>query len=143
MRTGPSATRPLDRPASPHPKVTPPKMPGPSPDQRQRNRRPRRRTQSTYRAPVSEYEEQQELEAARERNDLDISDLREMSVTELREVGKDLEIDAASGERKDDLVESILQRQTERAGHAYATGILDVVDEGYGFMRRQIGRAHV
>src|SRR5258705_6739437 len=111
-------------------------MPQLGPDQRQRNRRPRRRTQMTYRAPVSEYEEQQELEAARERNDLDISDLREMSVTELREVGRDLEIDAASGERKDDLVESILQRQTERAGHAYATGILDIVDEGFGFMRR-------
>ena len=32
------------------------------------------------RAPVSEYDEMQELEAARERNDLDISDLRAMSV---------------------------------------------------------------
>ena len=31
---------------------------------------------------------------------------------------------------------SILQRQSERAGHVYATGILDIVDEGYGFMRR-------
>src|SRR4029077_4520217 len=36
----------------------------------------------------------------------------------------------------DDLVDQILQRQTERAGLDYATGILDVVDEGYGFMRR-------
>ena len=35
----------------------------------------------------------QELEAARERNDLDISDLREMSVTELRAVGRDLDIE--------------------------------------------------
>ena len=42
----------------------------------------------------------------------------------------------ASGERKDVLVDRILQRQTERAGHAYATGILDIVDEGFGFMRR-------
>ena len=39
------------------------------------------------RAPVSEYDEMQELEAARERNDLDVSDLLEMSVTELRAVG--------------------------------------------------------
>ncbi|MBA2701742.1 MAG: hypothetical protein H0U58_08590, partial [Chloroflexi bacterium] len=56
-------------------------MPGPGPDQRNqsaRNRRPRRRTQSTYRAPVSEFDEQQEIEAARERNDLEVSDLREM-----------------------------------------------------------------
>ena len=41
-----------------------------------------------------------------------------------------------TGERKDDLVDRILQRQTERAGHDYASGILDIVDEGFGFMRR-------
>ena len=111
-------------------------MPGPGPDQRSRNRRPRRRTQSTYRAPVSEFEEQQEIEAARERNDLEVSDLREMSVTELRQVGRDLELETATGDRKDELVDRILQRQTERAGHAYASGILDIVDEGFGFMRR-------
>ena len=111
-------------------------MPGPGPDQRSRNRRPRRRGPSSFRAPVSEYEEQQELEAARERNDLHVADLREMSVTELRRVGRDLELDTAAGDRKDELVDRILQRQTERAGHDYASGILDIVDEGFGFMRR-------
>jgi transcription termination factor Rho len=85
---------------------------------------------------VTEYDEMQELEAARERNDLDVSDLREMSLTELRQVGRDLELETAAEERKEDLVESILREQTERAGLAYATGILDIVDEGYGFMRR-------
>ena len=88
------------------------------------------------RAPVTEYDEMQELEAARERNDLDVADLREMSVTELRQVGRDLELETRTEDRKDDLVDRILQAQTERAGLDYATGILDVVDEGYGFMRR-------
>ena len=88
------------------------------------------------RAPVTEYDEMQELEAARERNDLDVTDLREMSVAELRQLGRDLELDTQTADRKDDLVDRILQRQTERAGLDYATGILDVVDEGYGFMRR-------
>ena len=37
---------------------------------------------------------------------------------------------------KEELVDRILARQSELAGHAYATGILDVVDEGFGFMRR-------
>jgi len=90
----------------------------------------------TGRAPVTEYDEMQELEAARERNDLDVTDLREMSVAELRQLGRDLELEARTDDRKDDLVDAILQRQTERAGLDYATGILDVVDEGYGFMRR-------
>src|SRR5256714_2386315 len=107
---------------------------GPDPRDRSRNRRPRRRV-PVGRAPVSEYDEQQELEAARERNDLDIGDLRQMSVTELRQVGRDLQVDSAI-DRREDLVDRILQRQTERAGHAYATGILDIVDEGFGFMRR-------
>src|SRR3954452_22348189 len=111
-------------------------MPQLGPDQRSRNRRPRRRSQVSSRAPVTEYEEQQELEAARERNDLDIIDLREMSVTELRAVGRDLEPETGTQDRREDLVERILERQTERAGHAYATGILDIVDEGFGFMRR-------
>jgi transcription termination factor Rho len=106
------------------------------PDQRtMRNRRPRRRTQ-VGRAPVSEYDEMQEVEAARERNDLDVSELREMSVLELKQLGREMELDTRLEERKDGLVDQILQRQSERAGLDYATGILDVVDEGYGFMRR-------
>jgi transcription termination factor Rho len=112
-------------------------MPGPTDQRTLRNRRPRRRGGvGPGRAPVSEFEELQEVEAARERNDLEVGDLREMSVAELRQVGRDLEIDTRGEERKDDLVDQILQRQTERAGLDYATGILDVVDEGYGFMRR-------
>ena len=88
------------------------------------------------RAPVTEYDEQQELEAARERNDLDVADLREMSVAELRQVGRELELDSRTDDRKEDLVDAILKEQTERAGLDYASGILDIVDEGYGFMRR-------
>ena len=112
-------------------------MPQLGPDQRQRNRRPRRRTQMTSRAPVTEYEEQQELEAARERNDLDVSDLREMSVTELRQVGARARArDRAPASARTTSSSGSSERQTERAGHAYATGILDIVDEGFGFMRR-------
>src|SRR6476620_6982604 len=140
-RSGSDSARIIARHPS-SPTGDPAHMPGPGPDQRDqrsRNRRPRRRAPfagGSGRAPVTEYEEQQELEAARERNDLEVGDLREMSVAELRQVSRDLEVDAASGERKDVLVDLILQAQTERAGHDYASGILDIVDEGFGFMRR-------
>src|SRR5438874_9963422 len=111
------------------------------PDQRDRlrNRRTRRRGgtgQIMRGAPVTEYDEAAELEAARERNDLDVSDLREMSVNELRQVSRELELETGTQERKEDLVERILERQTERAGLDYASGILDIVDEGFGFLRR-------
>ena len=57
-----------------------------------------------------------------------------MSVKELQQVGNKLDIEG--GERREELVDQILQAQTERAGLDYAFGILDVVDDGYGFMRR-------
>jgi transcription termination factor Rho len=85
---------------------------------------------------VTEHDELIEAEAARDRNDLDVAELRKMSVTQLRAVSRELELEPASTDRKDDLVDQILQRQTERAGLAYATGILDIVDEGFGFLRR-------
>ena len=85
---------------------------------------------------MTEHDELIEAEAARDRNDLDVAELRKMSVTQLRAVSRELELEPASTDRKDDLVDQILQRQTERAGLAYATGILDIVDEGFGFLRR-------
>jgi transcription termination factor Rho len=109
---------------------------GPDPrDPRSRNRRTRRRPNAP-RPPVTDFDEQAEAEAARGRNDLAIADLREMSEKELRTIGRELEIDPAAADRREELMDRILQRQTERAGLAYATGILDVVDEGFGFMRR-------
>ncbi len=107
------------------------------PDQRpSRNRRPRRRSQNTgNRLPVTEQDEVAELEAARERNDIDIRDLRGMSVKQLKEIGAKLEIEDSKSASSDALVNQILQAQTERAGLDYVFGILDIVDEGYGFMR--------
>jgi transcription termination factor Rho len=67
--------------------------------------------------------------------DLDINELTGMDVNELQAVRRDLEI-AEDAAGKEELVDSILARQSELAGHAYATGILDIVDEGFGFMRR-------
>src|SRR5438094_3257098 len=112
-------------------------MPQLSPDQRDRSRRRgRRRPQGAIRAPVTEHDEIAEIEATRERNDLYISDLREMSVPELRQVARELALETGTQERRDDIADRILQAQTERAGLDYASGILDVVDEGFGFMRR-------
>ena len=81
--------------------------------------RRRRRDHSTSTGSAHEYQRTQD------------EDLRE-----LVEIGGDLDVDDASEMRRDELVERILQRQVERGGQSYATGILDIVDEGYGFLRR-------
>jgi transcription termination factor Rho len=112
-------------------------MPGNGPEPRdQRSRRRPRRRQSTARLPATDYDEALEAEAARERHDLAAEELRAMSVSELRSVSRELDIEPVPSDRKEDLVDQILQRQTERAGLAYATGILDIVEEGFGFLRR-------
>src|SRR5687767_13999299 len=106
-------SRPSDFNVRPRTEVTPIQMPRKGQDPRSRSRRPRRRVPAGgggNRAPVTEYDEIQEAEAARERNDLEVSDLREMSVNELHQVSRDLELDTAAGERKDDLVDRILLR---------------------------------
>ena len=82
---------------------------------------------------MAEYDESQDGDS----RDLDLAELSGMDVNELQAVGRDLEIEAeAESVGKEDLVDQILARQSELAGHAYATGILDVVEEGFGFMRR-------
>jgi transcription termination factor Rho len=112
-------------------------MPGPDQQRDQRSRRrPRRRPQQGSRLPVTDHEELLEAEAARQRNDLAAEELRAMTMTELRSVSRELEVDLATTDRKEELVDRILQVQTERAGLAYVTGILDIVDEGFGFLRR-------
>ncbi|HEX8939608.1 MAG TPA: transcription termination factor Rho [Candidatus Limnocylindrales bacterium] len=104
-----------------------------NPDPRSRNRRPRRRVPAG-RLPATDYDEQQDVDG---RGGLDVAELRGMDMSALRAVSQDLAIEPqGTGERREELVDRIIQRQTELAGHAYAVGILDIVDEGFGFMRR-------
>jgi transcription termination factor Rho len=107
-------------------------MPPSAPDPRMRNRRPRRRPQ-TQRPGLPEYDE---LNGSGDAGpEIGAAELREMSQAELTATAESLDLEAG-GERRDELVDLILQRQSERLGQVYATGILDVVDEGYGFLRR-------
>jgi transcription termination factor Rho len=105
-------------------------MPPNGPDPRSRNRRPRRRPSGQ--TQVAEYDEYSNGDS----RDLDINELRGMSVGELETFGRDLEMAEAAEGGKEELVDRILARQSELAGHAYATGILDIVEDGFGFMRR-------
>ena len=68
---------------------------------------------------------------------MNINELQSKNFNQLVQIGGDLDVADAREMRKDDLVERILQRQIERSGQSYATGILDIVDDGYGFMRRR------
>jgi transcription termination factor Rho len=108
-------------------------MPSNPPDPRTRNRRPRRRPQGLRPAGLPDYEE---LNGTADGPEIGAAELREMSPAELRATAAELDVDTVAADRRDDLVDRILQVQSERLGQDYATGILDVVDEGYGFLRR-------
>ena len=87
--------------------------------------------------PVVLEEETIEAEAAETegKQRLDIRTLKDMSISELTHVARDLEVENPAGMRKQDLIFKILQVQTEREGLIFGEGVLEILPDGYGFLR--------
>ena len=68
-------------------------------------------------------------------NALDIRTLKEMTISKLSTVAKELGVEGASGARKQELIFQILQAQTERSGLIFAEGVLECLPDGFGFLR--------
>ncbi len=64
-----------------------------------------------------------------------ISELKEHNIAELGKLARGLDIGGASGLRKQDLIFKILQAQSEKEGHIFAEGVLEILPDGYGFLR--------
>ena len=64
-----------------------------------------------------------------------IAELKEKNITELSRIARSLEIPGTSGLRKQDLIFKILQAQSEKEGHIFAEGVLEILPDGYGFLR--------
>jgi transcription termination factor Rho len=64
-----------------------------------------------------------------------ISELKEKSITELTRIARTLELPGASGMRKQDLIFRLLQAQAEKEGLIFAEGVLEILPEGFGFLR--------
>jgi len=64
-----------------------------------------------------------------------IAELKEKNITELSRIARTLEIPGASGFRKQDLIFRILQSQSEKEGHIFAKGVLEILADGFGFLR--------
>jgi len=67
---------------------------------------------------------------------LGMADLEDMTLAELREVAKEHDIANITGLKKHELVMRILQIQTEESGNLFGEGTLEILPEGYGFLRR-------
>jgi transcription termination factor Rho len=66
---------------------------------------------------------------------LDIRALHEIKIPQLLKIAKDLEVENATGMRKQDLIFKILQAQTERKGLIFSEGVLECLPDGFGFLR--------
>ena len=68
---------------------------------------------------------------------MDVKELQEMNIHELVEVARGMDIEGVSTMRKSELIFKILEGQTEKNGLIHAEGVLQVLAEGYGFLRSQ------
>lgn len=66
---------------------------------------------------------------------MNIVELQRMNILDLQELAKKLEVVDCTSLRKQELIFSILKHQTERSGLIFAQGTLEVLDEGFGFLR--------
>ena len=68
-------------------------------------------------------------------NTLNIGELKDMSIAKLTQVAKDLDVAGATGMRKQELIFQILKAQTEQSGFIFSEGVLEVLPDGFGFLR--------
>jgi transcription termination factor Rho len=66
---------------------------------------------------------------------MNLVELKEMKISELTKMAKEARIEGASGMRKQDLVFSLLQAHSERNGLIYGEGVLEILPDGFGFLR--------
>jgi len=66
---------------------------------------------------------------------MDITELKNKTIIELLEIANDLKLEGTGSLRKQELIFKILEAQTQQNGLIFAEGVLQVLPEGYGFLR--------
>ena len=68
---------------------------------------------------------------------LHLTELKEMKISELTQLAKRFNIEGASGMRKQDLIFSLLQAHAASAGVVFGDGVLEILPDGFGFLRAE------
>jgi transcription termination factor Rho len=66
---------------------------------------------------------------------MDINELQSQKIKDLSKLAQDLKVGSISGLNKQELIVKILQAQAQKDGSLYARGALEVLPDGYGFLR--------
>lgn len=64
-----------------------------------------------------------------------IEDIKRQPISELTKMAKELDVPGASGMRRQDLIFAILQTQAEKNGVISGSGVLEILPDGFGFLR--------
>ena len=68
---------------------------------------------------------------------MNLAELEAKTRDELQDMARELGVHGVTTLRKQDLIFRLLQAQTEQQGNIFSGGILDIVDDGYGFLRQE------
>ncbi len=66
---------------------------------------------------------------------MNITELNGKTIDELSKMAKELKVEGARGLRKQDMIFAILQAQTEKTGLIFGEGVLEILPDGFGFLR--------
>lgn len=78
---------------------------------------------------------QADKNGAGEDTTLNIAGLKDMSISELTHIAKEMGIEGATGLRKQELIFKVLAAQTEKSGLIFSQGVLETLPDGFGFLR--------
>ncbi|WP_376794226.1 transcription termination factor Rho [Thermogemmatispora sp.] len=68
---------------------------------------------------------------------MNIAELETKTIAELREIARDLELSGYTTLKKQDLIFRLLQQHTEQQGNIFSAGVLEIVEDGFGFLRQE------
>jgi len=66
---------------------------------------------------------------------MNLQELKGKKISELNALARELNIEGASGMRKQDLIFALLNAQTEQNGMIFGEGVLETLPDGFGFLR--------
>jgi len=66
---------------------------------------------------------------------MNLKELKQKNIAELNSIAKDLSVEGASSLRKQELIFNILQAQQDKNGLIYGEGVLEILPDGFGFLR--------
>jgi len=140
-----SDLRPPPEPVAPAPEIVEPVAPAPAavapPPLPSRSSRPARPGEMTLEPPTRAVESTPDEEpparisSAPVGTTVNIAKLQAMAMADLNHMAKDMGIENFGTMRKHEIIFQILQKNAERAGVLFSEGVLEILPEGFGFLR--------